>query len=292
MKEPTVHLYTLCWDEADMLGFFFRHYDSWVDRYVVYDDGSSDGSLDILRAHPKVEIRNFPRADRDSFVRSHTMLQNEIWKESRGQADWVVITAIDEHLWIPRTSMRSYLAEQQHRGVTFIPALGFDMISSAMPVDEGLLIDRVDCGRPSLSFSKLSVFNPNQITQANFGMGRHSSQPQGTLRLPARDELLLWHFKRLGFDRTMNREKAQGARLGRADIASKWGVHYLWSHQEFKANWEKLEQNSMPLDRQNLALVGPPAEDLWWNSYTRATRHGSQPTFLSRLLRLKDAILK
>jgi len=32
-----IHRYTVCWDEADMLGFFFRHYDQWVNRYVVYD---------------------------------------------------------------------------------------------------------------------------------------------------------------------------------------------------------------------------------------------------------------
>ena len=29
-----------------MLAFFFRHYDPWVDRYVIYDDGSTDGSLE------------------------------------------------------------------------------------------------------------------------------------------------------------------------------------------------------------------------------------------------------
>ena len=40
-----------------MLGFMFRNYDDLVQRYVVYDDGSTDGSLDILAAHPKVEIR-------------------------------------------------------------------------------------------------------------------------------------------------------------------------------------------------------------------------------------------
>ena len=54
-------LYTLCWNEADMLPFFFNHYDTWVDRYYIHDDGSTDGSLDILHAHPKVEVRRFER---------------------------------------------------------------------------------------------------------------------------------------------------------------------------------------------------------------------------------------
>jgi Glycosyl transferase family 2 len=100
MTRPVIHLYTVCWDEADMLGFFFRHYDPWVDRYVIYDDGSTDGSLEILRAHAKVEVRSFSCTEADSFVLSQNALQNEMWKESRGHADWVVITAIDELLWV------------------------------------------------------------------------------------------------------------------------------------------------------------------------------------------------
>ena len=52
-----IDLYTLCWNDADMLGFFFQHYDRFVQRYVVYDDGSTDRSLDILHANPKVEVR-------------------------------------------------------------------------------------------------------------------------------------------------------------------------------------------------------------------------------------------
>ena len=57
-----IDLYTRCWNDAHMLGFFFRHYDPLVQRYVVFDDGSTDGSLDFLRAHPKVEVRPMPPA--------------------------------------------------------------------------------------------------------------------------------------------------------------------------------------------------------------------------------------
>ena len=30
-----------------MLPFLFRHYDSWVDRYVIYDDGSMAGYASV-----------------------------------------------------------------------------------------------------------------------------------------------------------------------------------------------------------------------------------------------------
>ena len=49
-----LHLYALCWNEGRMLPYFFRHYRSLVERFFIFDDGSTDGSLEFLRAQPDV----------------------------------------------------------------------------------------------------------------------------------------------------------------------------------------------------------------------------------------------
>ncbi len=262
MTRPVVHLYTLCWDEADMLGFFFRHYDPFVDRYVVYDDGSTDGSRAILRAHPKVELRDFPRTDPESFVLSHRAMQNEAWKESRHRADWIVVTAIDEHLHVPGRAMADYLADEADRGVTLIPALGFDLNHAEMPDDSGLLVERVTRGRPRLAFNKLSVFKPEALRETGFGPGRHAAAPVGDLVLPPRDTLQLWHYKHLGFERNATREAIQAERLGRTDREQGFGQHYLWGRERLRAFWDEMEHESLDLagaDAEALAI-----RPLWW----------------------------
>jgi hypothetical protein len=228
----SVHLYTVCWDEADMLGFFFRHYDSWVDRYVVYDDGSNDGSLDVLHAHPKVEVRRFERVVPDSFVLSHTAMQDNAWKESRGKADWVVITAIDEHLVAPgQGDMRAWLAAQKASGVTLIPAIGFNMISESFPTPcSGKLADLVTHGRADAKFNKLSLFDPQAVRETGYTPGRHRAAPEGRLRYPDRDELVLLHFKRLGFERVSGRQIEQSKRrpLSRSvsELRAEWDAEH------------------------------------------------------------------
>jgi hypothetical protein len=41
-RSLTVRLYATCWNEEKMLPYFFRHYDTLVSRYFVFDDGSTD----------------------------------------------------------------------------------------------------------------------------------------------------------------------------------------------------------------------------------------------------------
>jgi GT2 family glycosyltransferase len=251
-----------------MLGFFFRHYDRWVDKYVVYDDGSTDGSLEILKAHPKVELRQLQRVDANSFVVSHTQMQERAWKESRGQADWVVITAIDEHLWVRGVEITDYLQGLREAGVTCVPALGFDMNSEELPRDCGLLIEAVTCGRARRFFNKLSIFNPDAVDETRFVEGRHSAMPSGRIVFPSRDGLLLWHYKHLGFERVAARHEAQGARLGSKDRANGWGHRYLWPRERLAWQWRAMRATST-----DLADLTDPAlsceRPLWWRPEQR-----------------------
>ncbi len=277
MRPPVVHLYTVCWDEADMLGFFFRHYDSWVDRYIVYDDGSTDGSREILRAHPKVELRDFARVDADSFVLSHKAMQDHAWKESRGHADWIVVTAIDEHLHARGRTMTEYLAEQTERGVTLVPALGFDMNSKTMPQDRGLLVDVVTRGRPRSGFNKLGIFKPEALRETGFTAGRHAAEPVGDLRLPARDEVMLWHYKHLGFERNAAREAAQAVRLGTTDVANGYGSHYFWSSERLRAFWDEMERESSDLSAADFVPDQACVRPLWWEEREGLSRVDAAP---------------
>jgi glycosyl transferase family 2 len=264
-----VHLYAQTWNEGEMLPFFFRHYDEFVDRYVVYDDGSTDDTLSLLEAHPKAEVRRFPRAaDADSFVLSEQALANECWKESRGVADWVIVTDVDEHLVHPNG--RQYLTGCSAAGVTLIPALGFQMVSDTFPEASECLMRSRRAGAPWIQMMKPSIFAPDAISEMNFAVGRHRAEPVGRVMLPAHDELVLLHYKYMNFEKTLERHRELNHKLGGVDREHGWGHKYSWSEVELRRDWEAVKRDAIDWSEatrdQNWRYPFVP----WWNVYPRA----------------------
>ena len=122
MSTPKVWTYSIVWNEAQMLPWFLRHYSPWVEKMVMYVEPSTDGTEEILRACPKVEMRPWPYRGLDDEKFLETV--NSCYKEARGKADWVAFVDPDELLWHPR--ILTALAEAD--GDLF-PSHGFALIS-------------------------------------------------------------------------------------------------------------------------------------------------------------------
>ena len=258
-----IDLYARCWNERDMLPFFFLHYDKLVQRYIIYDDASTDNSQEILRLNPKVELRPMPPySDPESRIRSALALQETCWRESRGIADWVIITDIDEHLYHP--DMYGYLAQCRAQGVTIIPALGYQMLSEHFPEHKTLLCQSLTRGACDLVYSKLGIFSPNEIDAVNYTQGRHSAAPKGRVVLPARDELLLLHYHYLGFERVRKRNAQFVTRQRKNDIAMGWGSEYSLSSKQLRELWNLIASRLVDISQPDLRPWETHGGPRWW----------------------------
>jgi FkbM family methyltransferase len=258
-QRDSVHLYTLCWNDGRMLPYFFKHYGPLVDRFFVFDNGSTDGSLQMLAGDDRVQVSHF-RTEFDSFADTELRLSEEMWKNSNGLADWVLVVDIDEHLY--HEDLRSYLGLCRQRGITAIKTVGYEMISEIFPDASARLCDVVANGvRCPEYHDKMCLFDPSAITRTNFGYGRHSASPEGRVKWPAVHEVLLLHYKKLGVEYEITRSAELKAGLRSRDIERNMGSQYLLSPEEITVRFRRAAGRAKPVPRT--------ARELWEEELAR-----------------------
>ncbi|MGE0415285.1 MAG: glycosyltransferase family 2 protein [Acetobacteraceae bacterium] len=249
------HLYCLCWNDSRILPFFFQHYRPFVDRFFVYDNGSTDGSLDLLHGDDRVSVRHFDTPG-DSFVAEELRLSETIWRESRGRAAWVIVLDLDEFIHHP--DIAAYLRQCWEQGVTAIGTTAYEMIAEAFPPADIPLVQSVTHGFREPTYDKLCVFDPNAIDSTNYTPGRHKASPRGRVVYPASSELLLLHYKKLGLPYLVDRSASLAHGLGDGDLALNFGTQYLMSARRWQGIFWNQRRCAAPL----AALTGIGDPDL------------------------------
>ena len=219
-----------------MVPYFFRHYTELVDRFFIFDNGSIDGTLELLAGDERVTVVHW-EVESDSFGESSRQLFNDFWKSSRSQTKWVLISELDEHLH--HSSLRNYLQRCTDCGITVVKPIGYEMIADDFPDEEKPLWQLVTRGVRYFPFDKPAIFNPSAIVEMNYGNGRHQAAPTGRVVWERESQVKLLHYKRLGaaYVSERNRILSRGLRTG--DIVREFGSHYFVTPEEVAAehNW-------------------------------------------------------
>src|SRR5262245_46848941 len=182
--------------------------------------------------------------------------------ESRGQADWVIVVDIDEHIFHP--DLGGYLARSLAQGVTIIPALGYEMLCNTFPESDERLCDTRRFGAPAGDMCKLAVFAPDAIESLRHAPGGHTSAPTGRVVAPAIDQLLLLHYKLLGHEYVASRHTQLRDRLGSRDLKNGWAHHWSASENDVGGTFERYRSTLVDVS----AVGATPAQmypaPRWW----------------------------
>ena len=253
-RDPVIHLYCLCWNEARMLPFFFLHYDPLVTRYFVFDNGSTDGSRALLASHPRVTLGDFQTRE-GSLINEARAFYDTVWHPSRGTADWILIVNIDEHLHHP--AGLDYFQRCIVDGITAIVTTGFEMVSERFPAPGQRLSASITMGIRSAALDKLCAFRPDSISRLRFGAGRHKARPKGSVVYPHQPELQLLHYKHLSASYVVDRYAELSARISASERERGWAAHYFKPPDELRAQHAAMLAAARPVP--GLDATGAPA---------------------------------
>ena len=225
-----------------MLPYFFRHYDRLASRYFIFDSGSTDRSIEMLKLNPRVTLGRF-QVEGDSFVTAALNHYNECWKQSRGQADWVIVCNVDEHVY--HRDLKGYLWRCKSRGISLIIPKGYNMVSDVFPETDKPLCETVKRGMRDSFWDKPEIFDPNRINEINFEPGRHTANPSGEITTPRNVSVKLLHYKYIGLEYLLRRHHELKSGLRPLDIQSGWGHQYLWDKERNIEEYKRIKANSI-----------------------------------------------
>jgi hypothetical protein len=234
-------VHTLCYNEERLLPFFLDHYSVFASKIVVWDNYSSDRSIDIAHQHKrtKVEVNRFS-TDNEFREDINVYIKNNCWKQDR--ADWVVVCDVDEFLYA--ANLRAFLQGRRHVHV-FKPR-GYNMVSEQFPDYGRPLTEQVKFGAVAENYSKTVLFNPGALTEIGFGPGSHTSSPHRNgivMSYDARnfgDDLKLLHYKNISFDYRFKKNAEYAARVGPISRQQNWSFHLGYDEEKQRAEFDAL----------------------------------------------------
>jgi glycosyltransferase involved in cell wall biosynthesis len=232
-RDLVVHVYALCWNEEKILPYFLRHYGRIASKIVIYDNESTDRSVEIIRSYPNTEVISYHTGGKLNDFK-YLEIKNNVWKRSRGGADWVIVVDMDEFLYHP--DLAGCLKSYRQKGITISVPVGYEMISDAFPKTGGMIYDEAKLGVQYNTFDKMVLFDPNAIFEINYAPGCHKAAPKGILNFDSNRELKLLHFNLMGLDHLLERYASRKARLSEHQIKHGIGVHYLLPKDQI-INW-------------------------------------------------------
>ena len=238
----TINLYTFLYNEEHILPYFLKHYSQFVDKIVVYNNQSTDNSVQILNdwKECKIEIREF---NTDNHYDEQTLidLKNNCWKDD--DSDYVIVCDMDELLY--HSNLGEFIKNRE--SVDYFTPTGYHMMGEEIPTDYTKQIyEIIKSGTPDNQYNKNVLFKRSNVIETNYSPGAHNSRFVGITNLIncADDDLKLLHYKWLSPEYVADKHIHYGERRSQDSINKKWGVHYSLTRDKILNDFNKLKEQS------------------------------------------------
>ena len=231
-----VEVFTLCWNEMDVLPWVIDYWHQYATHVTVFDNGSTDGSDWFLGRYDWITVKSF---DSGGFNDTENQrIKNECWKGSN--ADFVVVCDMDECLFA--RDIQATLCRMKGQGATVCLPRWYELQAEERPrYEEGrLLHETAPMCRPFQDASKAIIFDPVAITDMGYTPGAHRCEPKGRVQWYDGDDLFALHINHnLSLAYKLNRYRELNARLSDVNRRNRHGIHYAFSEEILRKAWQE-----------------------------------------------------
>lgn len=228
-------LITLCYNEIKILPFAINYWKRFANHAIVYDNGSTDGSVEFLQQYNDFAELKYFRYKENNKINDKELsdFKNNVWKEYKDKYDWVIVCDVDELLYIK--DVEYFLNYIFTNNIAMVKPCGYQLISTYFPKPDipCLLHNEVKYGVRDKMFDKCVMFNTHKVKEINYNYGSHKCYPEiidGTVY--QKNDIFLFHAKWLTYQYVNEKHNSIQNKLSDFNIKNGLGIEYLDKNEE------------------------------------------------------------
>ena len=240
-----IDVFTLCWNEMDVLPWVVDYWQRYASHVTVFDNGSTDGSIWFLERFDWISVVPFESDGFNDTVNQR--IKNECWKGS--DADFVVVCDMDECLLAK--DIKGVFRRMKEDGATICEPQWYELMSDVFPeYKKGMLMhEAYPLCRHVQNGAKAIVFDPKEIEEINYTPGAHACYPIGNVRRYEGGDLFTLHINHnLSLEYKLVKYRELNDRLSEENRRKKHGIHYAFSEAVLARAWEEDMKHTVNLN--------------------------------------------
>lgn len=248
----------LCFNEIDILPFVSKYWERVADKVVVFDNGSTDGSIEYLEKLPYVEIRHF-----DSDGKQNDVIQKQVkekaYLEFKDSYDIIIISDMDEVFYF--NDFKALGAKMIDEGYNCMVVPIYSLCEDDKPVyDEDKLLhqqchkfykQKMNHMQGFEDVSKISIFNCKITDSINMSVGQHYvyTSPKMMIML-SYDGFCLHIDKGFGIDYKYRIRQKMWENLSDANKRGGMCLEYADDYDKVKKEYLENQKKSFDLNKK------------------------------------------
>lgn len=249
---------TLCKNEMDILPFVRKYWERISADVIVYDNGSTDGSLEYLSSIPYVTIRHFDSDGHNDII--HKNVKEQAYLEYKNDYDIIIITDMDEIFFFDdfKAVSEAFIDGGYNILMTPIISLCEDF---KPPYSEDKYLhqlchkfyrQRMNHMKGFEDFSKLSIFNTKVTDKVAMSVGQHYVKTSPDMKIMLSNNGFNLHIdKGFGLDYKYKVRQRMYANLSDTNKRYGMAIEYADSYEKLEREYKNNQKNSFDINDNN-----------------------------------------
>ena len=249
---------TLCKNEMDILPFVRKYWERIGADVIVYDNGSTDGSLEYLSSIPYVTIRHFDSDGHNDII--HKNVKEQAYLEYKDKYDIIIITDMDEVFFFDdfKAVSEAFIDGGYNILMTPIISLCEDF---KPPFSEDKYLhqlchkfyrQRMNHMKGFDDFSKLSIFNTKVTDKVEMSVGQHYVKTSPDMKIMLSNNGFNLHVdKGFGLDYKYKVRQRMYANLSDTNKRYGMAIEYADSYEKLEREYKNNQKNSFDINDNN-----------------------------------------